>query len=89
MDPNELIKTRQTTHGDAWRMTGLVVSYWLRILPKSPYKVPYLFVVFMIVNKLCRIMYNPDCSEHWNDIQGWAQLVLNDIQRKEGGISNK
>jgi hypothetical protein len=40
------------------------------------WQTPYSFAWQMILNKLIRAMASPENADHWKDIQGYCQLVL-------------
>lgn len=83
MDPQQLIKQKQATHGDAWKLYGLVTKILLPQITKLTMMYPkYVFAWTMILNKLIRALYSPDLKDNWLDIQGYAQLVLNDLGEK-------
>lgn len=81
MDPKQLIEERQITHGDTWKLMGSVIDALLPQIIDMIQKHPkYVWSWLMIASKLVRALFSPTSLEHWNDIQGYAQLVINDLQ---------
>lgn len=81
MDPKQLIEERQTTHGDTWKLMGPVMNVVLPQVIDMIQKHPkYVWSWLMIASKLIRALFSPLTLEHWNDIQGYAQLVIDDLQ---------
>jgi hypothetical protein len=82
----EILTERAKTHGDfrntaelgqgaklIWRSE----SGWSRLTPTQREALD------MIASKIARILCgNPHAADHWVDIQGYAQLVAEDLQRQ-------
>jgi len=84
MDPQQLIDKRNSDYGDAWKTHGLVAQLLLPQLAAFLQKWPaYYFSWTMILNKLIRALTTPENVDHWRDIQGYAQLILNDLENKK------
>jgi len=82
MEPQKLIEQRQATHGNAWKVYGLAAKALMPQVMTLIVDYPkYLFAWLMILNKLVRASFSPTTIEHWQDIQGYAQLVLNDLEQ--------
>lgn len=81
MDPKKLVEQRQATHGDTWKLMGHVINLLLpQIIDMIQASPKYAWAWFMIASKLVRALFSPATIEHWQDIQGYAQLVLNDLE---------
>ena len=79
-----LLDRRQETHGDAWIAHGALMhesevyrAAFGRVTEESPYGLAWM----MIVNKLIRASFDPTFDDHWKDIVGYAQLVLDDLAK--------
>ena len=85
-DAQIIIKSREGTHGNfrqTARTANLVRDALLAhgLIAMAPVQQESLN---MIATKLARIVCgNPDCAEHWLDIQGYCELVLEDIAHEE------
>jgi len=51
----------------------------LKIEETAIWQTPYSFAWEMILNKLIRAMASPEKEDHWKDVQGYAQLVLESL----------
>jgi hypothetical protein len=84
-DPRQLIDNRQATHGDAWRMFGVVFNAFDTDLVATTFR-RYPSMVFswlMILNKLVRALYSPMEADHWKDIIGYATLWLDTLEKHD------
>lgn len=88
-DVQALIEAKRLEHGHTWELCGriwaLMISY-ARTHPEIVGK--YWVPIFMVVFKACRALNNPHNSENWKDIQGYAQLVLEDLDEGKN-VSSK
>jgi hypothetical protein len=83
MASEDLIEVRQTTHGNAWKATNQVLQYlavWYREEMQGLQFSGYYLNWIMVLNKLMRLLFRPHYVEHWEDIEGWAHLVVRDLQ---------
>lgn len=74
----ELLEERDEAYGPAWQTSSMV----LRFLRPERHPIGQSNAYFpwiMIMNKLHRAMQSPDKRDHWEDIMGYAQLVLGEI----------
>lgn len=76
------LQARGLEYGAAWRLTGrtlneLIETTKVGLLPLLGS--PYLFNWIMILNKLHRALMSPENRDHWEDIAGYALLVVKDI----------
>lgn len=75
-----LLQERDVLYGDAWKISGCTLQSlrlpFTELIRKAP---QYVFAWVMILNKLIRACKSPYEIEHWKDIQGYAQLVADDI----------
>lgn len=82
----DVVAERNAQYLDAWSLTGEVVAMPVvaaglnRLLTRYP---RYWFNWVMILNKLIRALGSPAKLDHWVDIQGYAKLTADDIQRTE------
>ena len=76
----EFTEERDKTHGDAWKVTGQVMTF---IAGKAPviYMLPsYMILPWMnILMKLMRILWSPKKRDNWFDIIGYVDLVLREM----------
>lgn len=81
--PKDLITERDKTYGVAWWMQGswiqLVLPQVIDLVNNFP---KYFFPWLLITNKCLRILKSPQELDHWKDIQGYAQLVIDDLEKK-------
>ena len=72
-DIDILIEKRYKTHGDAIGLTDkLLNELFLRGYGNNIVNAGFAWT--MIFNKLMRILHDPDFTEHWRDIEGYARL---------------
>lgn len=86
MDVNDILKERQKTHGDFQKHS--MVSQGLKNLIglHSEGRLTYdqQEALDMIAHKIARILAgNPDHIDHWADIAGYAQLIVNDLEGRK------
>jgi hypothetical protein len=84
MKVNQIIKERESTHGD-FEMKAIFVQeimenisglYSWKDMPADQKE-----SIHMILVKLSRILYgDPDHKDHWDDIAGYAELVANRLK---------
>lgn len=76
-----IVEERQEKRGDSWETAGEILKIMdATIRPMQDW--PYLIPVVLIVLKLCRAGVDPYDKDHWADIQGYAQLAINAINRE-------
>jgi hypothetical protein len=90
-DVRDLLEVREKDYGDSWKLTGRIIALMIPYRdqfitypdnhPESFGK--YWHPVLMIVVKLCRALVSPQNLDHWKDIQGYAQLVIDDFMVDE------
>ena len=79
-DVRDLLKVREVDYGNSWILTGRIMSLLIAYAPMKPEMFgKFWHPIFMIVVKLCRALVTPAKRDHWRDIQGYAQLVLDDL----------
>lgn len=84
MEMNKMLEERGKVHGDAWKISGDLISYIDSNYNITPMiRSGYFFAWYMVLNKLIRALKTPDYRDNWVDIIGFAQLALNDIEEKE------
>lgn len=70
---------RDGTYGESWKWTSeMLKQLWPNMIPlvMSGYFHPW----YMIFAKLMRLMKSPTHVDTWQDIIGYAHLVVNDIK---------
>lgn len=83
----KVMEERNQEYQDAWASTGTMIQSSglsgdvLRLLVGYP---RFFFCWVMILNKLIRILGTPNKLDSWVDIAGYAQLVVNDIEKSKG-----
>jgi hypothetical protein len=82
VDPiSEIIQERQKTHGSfTANANTFVVLDATMYNPDHNYNPTQQAAIAMIIMKLARIKSNPSVVEHWRDIQGYCQLVIDDLE---------
>jgi len=79
-DVRDLLKERGVDYGNTWWVTSLVMGVIVnRTAVEYTIQYVYWHPLMMIITKLCRTLASPKNAEHWRDIQGYAQLVLDDL----------
>ena len=83
----DVIKERETTHGDFALKAGFIqeimenisgLYIWNDLADDQKE------AIHMIIAKLSRILYgNPDHADHWIDIAGYAKLVSDRLENKK------
>jgi hypothetical protein len=73
------LKVRGIEYGAAWKLTGKVLKEVTKIGRLPILSTPYFFNWIMILNKLHRALMSPENKDHWEDIAGYALLVVKDI----------
>lgn len=77
-----LLAQRSEQYGDAWYLTGEVHNLLRRKQPGGDQLLSdlgYLFPWMVTLSKLIRAMRSPADRDHWQDVIGYAQLVLDDL----------
>jgi len=89
-DVNKLIKERDAQYGGAWIHTGRMmwpVSDRVNQLLEAAPEVYYNWVI--ILNKLVRLLADPWNRDTWQDIAGYATLVVNHIDQAKMPVEAK
>ena len=82
MKAKKLTQERGTTHGD-FSVNAKVSQAFKRIMATGNYTDVQKEAIDLICMKLSRIASgHADFSDHWEDIQGYSQLVLDEINSK-------
>lgn len=76
---------RGLEYGPAWLTTSMLINQ-LNTRLGALMSGRYFFNWVMILNKLVRLIATPNHRDSWLDIAGYAQLVLGDIDDREGAI---
>lgn len=84
VDVQELVKSDRTRrYADTWKLTGklyLLAYEWTAA--SGLWKSEYHPIWVKILSKMVRILSEHDVAEHWIDIAGYAQLVIDDLEGK-------
>lgn len=82
----DLVANRDAEYGGAWKRTGEMIGQMLDESMHTPpvFRSVFSFNWIMILNKLARAMVTPNNKDHWLDIAGYATLVVNDLEAKDG-----
>ena len=79
-----IIAERNDPYADASSVHGMILKDLAVPLNKLLVTVPPIFFPWnLILNKLLRVFGSPLHRDHWVDIQGYAQLVINFIDQIE------
>lgn len=71
-DTKQLLEQR-SKYGGAWAVAGAMAALQdLAGIIKVGYIVPWVNILV----KLCRVANDPENSEHWQDMAGYAELVV-------------
>ena len=87
VDIRKLVEERDEEYAQAWKTSGIIsqpVNEALRRLHDFYPEMHFPWVI--ILNKLVRILATPTNPDHWRDIAGYAQLVLDHLS--EGGTDD-
>jgi len=80
----ELVDKRDMEYATSWKHTGKLMQLVLGYTHKLLYHNPEMYFPWvMILNKLLRILGSPTNRDHWLDIAGYAQLVLDSLPKGE------
>ena len=83
MNIHELLEDRGNVYADAWKKHGDVFIIFHKELMEFMMECPeYLFAWTMIINKAIRLLASPRHLDSWKDIAGYAQLVVNDLEKR-------
>ncbi len=85
---NDILAQRAATHGN-YAEQAWVAQFIKQLLRASPrwrdLSLPQMESVEMIAMKLSRIVHgNPDEPDHWQDIAGYAQLIVRELEDEQG-----
>ena len=86
---SDLLKERESEYGHAWLSTGEFLRDERRFRTSNLWYTPYGFAWLIILNKLERALITPSNADHWRDIEGYAKLVADRIDKglDEGGMA--
>lgn len=80
----DVVEERGEKYGISWWVHGEIVKILLpQIIDLINVAPKYFFAWTLILNKLLRILTSPFEEDHWLDIQGYAELPLQDIRRRK------
>lgn len=75
-----LVESRKE-YDEAWLKTARVMKL-LEVENSTIWQSPYSFAWLMALNKLVRAMATPKHLDHWKDIQGYCQLIIDEISKE-------
>ena len=82
METNKVLEIKGTMYGDSCEFTNnFLRGHMWRF--KTIIDVGFFFQWLMIFNKLIRALTSPSETDHWQDIIGYATLVLQAIEEEE------
>ena len=76
---DELVKARNSEYGEAYAITDRWIKENLEALAASPSP----FSLIMIQNKLTRALATPEKFDHYDDIIGYAKLLIIALERQQ------
>lgn len=74
---SKLVEERNKAYGEAWKATSLWIGENVDRLAATG---DLAFPLIMIHNKLTRALASPGHLDHYRDIQGYAQLILDHLK---------
>lgn len=77
----ELLKDRENEYKGAWRLTGKLLGFLFPYMGKlfeEANEFSYSWVI--VLNKLIRILGSPRHLDSWKDIEGYAHLVVEELE---------
>ena len=85
MEINDILNQRQQTHGDYTTVAKIAQELKIIIAPYITNKSPsQKEALDMICSKIARICNgNANKTEHWEDIAGYAMLVIRELEKQE------
>lgn len=79
-----LVAERDGEYAGAWEETGMLLQGMNWRLSAFLQEHPRMYFPWiMILNKLLRALGSPQKKDHWLDIQGYAQLVLDSLEASD------
>jgi hypothetical protein len=86
VDVKQLLASKELEHGRACDVAAAVCAMW-EILENSPNYATMTGIermsAHMVMMKLARVMCGGRLKDHWVDMVGYAQLVINEIEMNE------
>lgn len=82
----EILNERESTHGDYKHTARLSQALKATIWMNAKEKIPFVHQesLDLICTKIARIISgDPNCIDSWEDIAGYAQLVVRELQKGE------
>lgn len=82
----KLIEKRDKEYGNSWLITGQLINVVSDLFTNFQREAPELLIPWMMMlNKMVRLLFTPHKEDTWQDIAGYAQLVLRhfDVTRPE------
>jgi len=78
-----LLVSRGDEYGEAWKLTGIVTGALLDDFVKmATVYPPVIHNWILILSKLLRALRSPKNRDHWVDIAGYAQLIVDDLDNE-------
>lgn len=80
----DVLNEREKTHGDFAQVAHIASETRKLVMGNYRYSDVQCEALTMIATKLARIACgDPDVRDHWEDIAGYAQLVVRDLRRRQ------
>jgi hypothetical protein len=81
MNTQNLLNERRQEYGQAWYVAGSIMRTFNEVIFTSNLfnHTSYGHNWVLILSKLCRALSSPNNTDHWRDIIGYCQLILDDI----------
>jgi len=80
---HQLLEDRGNVYGEAWKYTGELVRHVQPLVNDMCDQHPHLWWAWlMVLNKLVRLLFDPQHIDSWRDIAGYATLVLDEVEGK-------
>lgn len=74
-----IVETKDFKYGQSWAIADEIIKLMgATIKPIEDWQ--YLIPTVLIIVKVCRAIVSPWDKDHWIDIQGYAQLVVDAIE---------
>lgn len=79
-----VVEERDDKYAGAWKRTGEVMAQYAEPIKMLLVLYPYMFLPYVtILCKWFRILGSPTNPDHWLDIAGYAQLVVEELDKDD------
>lgn len=80
-----LVTERGEDYDESWMLTAVVIKA-LQLEKRPIWRTPLSFAWIMVLNKLIRAMFSPTKKDHWVDMQGYAELVREQLDKPSSHV---